>query len=79
MADLDRDFLITSPWMTQAIATGTTGVKVKFFDGLDRLRAEGEITDGDIILTFADGTSAPLDIKQLRSSVAGRRAQSAID
>ena len=46
---------------------------------LDRLRAEGEITDGDIILTFADGTSAPLDIKQLRSSVAGRRAQSGID
>ena len=79
MADLDRDFLITSPWMTQAIDTGTTGVKVKFFDGLDRLRAEGEITDGDIILTFADGTSAPLDIKQLRSSVAGRRAQSGID
>ena len=79
MADLDRDFLITSPWMTQAMATGTTEVKVKFFDGLDRLRAEGEIKDGDIILISADGTSAPLDITRLRSSVAGRRAQSGID
>lgn len=74
MTDLDGGFLITSPWMTQAKAAGTSGVKVKFFDGLERLRAEGEIADGNIILTAAAGTSAPFDITQLRSTVAEMRA-----
>ena len=79
MTDLDGDFLITSPWMMQAKAVGTTGVKVKFFDGLERLRAAGEIADGKIMLTSADGTSAQLDITQLRSTVAGARAPAGID
>lgn len=79
ITDLDEGFLITSPWMTQARAAGTTGVKVKFFDALERLRAEGEIADGKIMLTSADGRSAQLDITQLRSTVAGARAPAGID
>ncbi len=79
MTELDGGFLITSPWMTQAKAAGTTGVKVKFFDGLERLRAEGEIADGNIVLTSAGGTSAPFDITQLRLIVAEMRAPTGID
>lgn len=74
LTDLDGDFLITSPWMTRAKAAGTSGIKVKFFDGLERLRAQGEIADGNIILSVAAGTLAPFDIKQLRSIVAEVRA-----
>lgn len=71
ITDLDECFLITSPWMTQARAAGTRGVRVRFFDGLERLRAEGEIAEGKIILKSAAGTSAPFDITQLRSTLAG--------
>ena len=79
MTELDGGFLITSPWMIQAKAAGTTGVKVKFFDGLERLRAEGEIADGNIILTSAAGTLAQFDIAQLRSTVEENGAPSGID
>jgi len=79
MADLDEGFLINSPWMMQAKAAGTTAVKVKFFDGLERLHAEGEIADGSIILTSADGTSAQLDITQLRATVVGTRGPAGVD
>lgn len=79
MNELDEGFLITSPWMTQAKTEGTTGIKVKFFDGLERLRAEGEIADGKFILTSAGGAAAQVDITQLRSIVAETRAQTGID
>lgn len=79
ITELDGGFLITSPWMTLAKAEGTTGVKVKFFDGLERLRAEGEIANGNIVLTSIDGASAQFDITQLRSIVAEMGAQSGID
>lgn len=79
ITDLDEGFLITSPWMTQARAAGTSGVRVNFFDGFERLCATGEIADGKIILTSAVGTSAPFDITQLRSIVAGMRAPSGND
>lgn len=74
MTGLDGGFLTTSPWMMQAKAAGTSGVKVKFFDGLERLRAEGKIADGNLILTSTGGTSASFDITQLRSTLSAMRA-----
>lgn len=79
MTDLDGDFLTTSPWMVQAKTVGTSGVKVKFFDDLERLRAEGEIICGDLILRSSAGTRSAFDITQLTSAFAATRASSGTD
>jgi len=57
--------------MVLARTAGVTGVKLKFFDALERLRAEGEIANGKISLTSAGGRTIPFDITLLHSTFAG--------
>ena len=73
MTDLTEGFLINSPWMEQARAAGATGVRVQFFDGLEKARAEAEIVGGNLIMTSTAGASTKFDISQLRLVFAADR------
>jgi hypothetical protein len=79
MSDLTDGFLINSPWMVQARATGATGIKVQLFDGLEKVRAAGEIVGGRLVMTSNAGTSTEFDITQLRPTLAAGRVPLGID
>jgi hypothetical protein len=79
MNDLADGFLIDSPWVGQAKVLGTTGITVQFFDGLETLRAAGEIVGGHLVMTSSAGVSTEFDITHLRSTLAERRGPVNID
>ena len=64
---LPDDFLSSSPWMVFAKNTGLTGIRVQFFDELERLRAWGEIVDGRIVIASNASPNENFDIARLRS------------
>jgi hypothetical protein len=65
--ELAGGFLVNSPWMVQAKATGATGVEVQFFDGLEKLRAQAEVVGDRLVMTSSSGASSEFDILLLRS------------
>lgn len=73
MSDLTDGFLINSPWMVQARATGATGIKVQFFDGLEKFRGSGEIVGGSLVMASNSGASTEFDITWLRPLLAAGR------
>jgi DNA helicase-4 len=75
---LDDEFLTASPWMIQAKEQVTSGIKLRFFDGFERLRAEAEIVCGELFLT-SSGTRSAFDISQLRSAFVAMPAPSSTD
>lgn len=66
LVDLPDDFLISSPWMVCARDAGVAGIRVQFFDGLERLRASGAIVDGALVMSSSAGTKKCFDITHLR-------------
>lgn len=53
--ELKDGFLVDSPWMLQASTAETSGVNLLFLDGMDKLRAEGKIVRGELILAPDNG------------------------
>jgi DNA helicase-4 len=77
--DLTVDFLNGSPWMRQAEALAVVGISVQFFDGLEKLRAAGEIVGGKLLMTSDKGAVTEFDLSQLRLTLAVGQAPSGID
>lgn len=68
MSDLAEGFMLDSPWLLLAKASETSSVKVLFFDGLERLRAAGDIVQGSLLMQSNAGASAPFEISQLNQA-----------
>jgi len=66
LKDVADGFLVDSPWMVQAKAVKATGVKVRFFDGREHLRAAAELFDGTLVMSSGAGRGAAFDTAMLR-------------
>jgi DNA helicase-4 len=77
--ELTGGFLINTPWMLQAKAAGTTGVKVQICDGLEKILGEGQFFRGNLVMTASAGTSTEFDITQLWPSRGAGRGSSGSD
>jgi DNA helicase-4 len=75
LVDLPDDFLISSPWMVCAKDARVAGIRVQFFDGLERLRASGEIVDGALVMSSSAGTKNYFDITHLRLALSSDGVQ----